>query len=206
MTFGEVTQRAYVERISLSATGYYRTPNIYFDARSGKGRPFHYYAYGGSIVEVEVNGLTGEHRMRRVDIVHDVGNSLLPEIDKGQIEGGFVQGAGWVTVEELVMNEQGRLLTHAPSTYKIPSYGDIPSEFHVSLLEKAPQEGVIHRSKAVGEPPFMHGLSMLTALEHAIGSFGPRGTRVSLSVPATPEAILRSVENSRALMNSEGVR
>ncbi len=202
VTFGEVTQASYVERISLSATGYYRTPNIYFDAKTGKGRPFHYYAYGGSVVEIEVNGLTGEHRMRRVDIVHDVGNSLLPEIDKGQVEGGFVQGAGWVTVEELVMDDRGRLLTHAPSTYKIPAYGDIPEDFRVSLLERAPQEGVIHKSKAVGEPPFMHGLAMLTALEHAIGAFGPDGVRVSLSVPATPEAILRSVENSRSLVSS----
>ena len=198
----QVSQAAYMERISLSATGYYRTPNIYFDAKTGKGRPFHYYAYGGSVVEVELNGLTGEHRLNRVRIVHDVGNSLLPEIDKGQVEGGFIQGAGWVTVEELVMDSEGRLLTHAPSTYKIPAYGDVPDDFEVSLLEKAPQEGVIHRSKAVGEPPFMHGLAMLTALEHAVGAFGPQGTRVELAVPATPEALLRAVENSRAKIQS----
>ncbi|MBT6488336.1 MAG: molybdopterin-dependent oxidoreductase, partial [Deltaproteobacteria bacterium] len=194
----KVSQAAYMDRISLSATGYYRTPNIYFDAKTGKGRPFHYYAYGGCVVEVELNGLTGEHRLNRVRIVHDVGNSLLPEIDKGQVEGGFIQGAGWVTVEELVMNPEGRLLTHAPSTYKIPAYGDVPDDFQVSLLEKAPQEGVIHRSKAVGEPPFMHGLAMLTALEHAVGAFGPVAQRVNLAVPATPEALLRAVEDSRA--------
>lgn len=197
VSLAKVMGVAYVERVSLSATGYYRTPNIYFDAKTGKGRPFHYFAFGGSVVEVEVNGLTGEHRICRVDILHDAGHSLSPQIDVGQVEGGFIQGAGWLTTEELVFGADGNLLTHAPSTYKIPAFGDVPEDFRVSLLKNAPQDGVIHRSKAVGEPPFMHGLAVVTALEHAIAGFAAAGTRVMLKLPATAEAILRSVEDTR---------
>lgn len=192
LTFAHLAQQAWFRRISLAATGYYRTPGIHYDRKQGQGSPFQYYAFGGAVVEVEVNTLTGEHRILRVDILHDVGNSLLPAIDRGQIEGGFVQGCGWLTQEELVWNEKGRLLTLGPSTYKIPAVGDAPRDFRVNLLDRAAQGGVIHGSKAVGEPPFMLAIGVRTALEHAISSVAPQ--RVTLGAPATPEAILRAIE------------
>jgi xanthine dehydrogenase large subunit len=189
--FSALCNAAYVEQISLSATGYYRTPNLHFDMQTGRGHPFHYFAYGGAIVEVEVCGLTGEHRMLRVDILHDVGNSLAPSIDIGQVEGGFIQGAGWLTVEELVWNRDGRLLTTAPSTYKIPGFGDAPLDFRVALLQDAAQPEVIHGSKAVGEPPLMLGIGVVSALRHAISGFG--SGEVELRLPATCEAVLLAV-------------
>ena len=142
--------------------------------------------------EVEVNGLTGEHRVCRVDILHDVGTSLVPSIDRGQVEGGFVQGMGWLTCEEVLTTPDGQPITVGPSTYKIPAIGDVPLDFRVELLPRAPQPGVIHGSKAVGEPPFMLAIGVVTALRHAIGGFGPG--EVELALPATPEAILRAVE------------
>ena len=148
------------------------------------------------MVEAELCGLTGEHRLRRVDILHDVGASLVPTIDLGQVEGAFVQGMGWLTCEELVWDDQGRLRTPGPSTYKIPAAGDVPREFRVALLQRAPQDEVIHGSKAVGEPPFMLALGVVGALRQAVASFGPRA--VSLSLPATPEALLRAIEDQRA--------
>ena len=196
-TFGEVAQACWVARVSLASTGYYATPGIGYDRAAGRGTPFYYYAFGGGITEVEVCGLTGEHRVLRVDILHDVGNSLVPTIDRGQVEGGYVQGLGWLTSEEVLFDERGHLLTHGPSTYKIPAIGDVPEDFHVRLLERAPQEGVIHGSKAVGEPPFMLAISAVTALRHAIAGFGPGGVEVPLALPATPEAILRAVEAVR---------
>ncbi len=189
--FEQVVARAYVDQVSLSATGYYRTPGIEYDAAAGKGKPFHYFAYGGAVVEVEVSGLTGEHKVRRVDILHDVGDSLVPSIDRGQIEGGFIQGLGWLTCEELVWSPAGELRTHSPDTYKIPAMSEAPLAFDVQLLEGAPQSGVIHGSKAVGEPPFMLAIGAVTALRHAIGAFGAR--EVELAIPCTPEAILRAV-------------
>ncbi|MDY7229053.1 xanthine dehydrogenase molybdopterin binding subunit [Hyalangium rubrum] len=198
VSFEEVTQAAYLAQVSLSATGYYRTPDIGYDRATGRGKPFHYYAFGAAVVEVEVSGLTGEHRVRRVDILHDVGSSLVPSIDKGQVEGGFIQGLGWLTCEEVLFNAKGQLLTHSPDTYKIPALGDAPEDFRVALLERAPQDNTIHGSKAVGEPPFMLAIGAVTALRHAIAGFGPPRTEVQLASPATPEAILRAVEAARS--------
>ncbi|PCC71083.1 xanthine dehydrogenase, molybdenum binding subunit apoprotein [Nannocystis exedens] len=193
--WSELAKTAWMRRISLSAAGYYATPNIAYDRSAGRGKPFHYFAYGAAAVEVEVSGLTGEHRILRVDILHDVGSSLLPTIDLGQIEGGFIQGVGWVTGEELVWDAKGRLLTHGPSTYKIPAIGDCPAIFNVALLERAEQDSTIHGSKAVGEPPLMLGLGVVSALRQAIAAFGPG--EVELGIPCTPEAILRAVVRQR---------
>lgn len=193
----KVTQEAYLAQVSLSATGYYRTPDIHFDRVTGRGKPFHYFAYGASVSEVEVSGLTGEHRLRRVDVLHDVGASLVPTIDKGQIEGGFVQGWGWLTCEELRFDEKGFLRTHSPDTYKIPAFGDAPVDFRVALLADASQDATIHGSKAVGEPPLMLALSTVAALRDAVSAFGPKGQEVALSIPCTPEAVLFAVEAAR---------
>ena len=195
--FAQVTAQAYLQQLSLSATGYYRTPGIHYDAALGRGTPFFYFAYGAAVVEVELNGLTGEHRLVRVDVLQDVGDSLVPSIDRGQIEGAFVQGHGWLTLEELRWSSEGRLLTHAPSTYKIPAVGDAPQDFRVALLQDAPQPETIHGSKAVGEPPLMLALAVLGALRHAIGSFAPAGHEVALRIPATGEALLDAVDAAR---------
>ncbi|PSB06850.1 xanthine dehydrogenase molybdopterin binding subunit [filamentous cyanobacterium CCP2] len=194
--FSEVVEHAYAARISLSATGYYRTPNLSWDAKAGKGRPFYYFAYGAAVSEVEVDGFTGTFKLRQVDIVHDVGESLNPLIDRGQIEGGFVQGMGWLTMEELVWDEQGRLRTAAPSTYKIPTISEVPEAFHIHLLERAAQDGVIYGSKAVGEPPLMLALSVREAIREAIAAFG-HANHIPLASPATPEAILWAIERVR---------
>ena len=200
VAFAEVAKQCWIQRVSLSSTGFYATPGIAYDRDAGQGTPFFYYAYGASVVEVEVNTLTGEHRMTRADILHDVGNPLIPAIDKGQVEGAFVQGLGWLTCEEVLYADDGRLITHGPSTYKIPAAGDIPLEFNVNLLQRAEQPGVIGGSKAVGEPPFMLGIGVLTALRHAISSARTDdGTPLELGVPATPEAILRAIENQPLL-------
>lgn len=197
VSFDEVVNQAYSERISLSATGYYRTPNIYWNPETGKGRPFYYFAYGAAVSEVEVDGFTGTFKLRQVDIVHDVGESLNPLVDQGQVEGGFVQGMGWLTMEELVWDEQGRLRTYAPSTYKIPTISEIPEQFNIQLLERAAQEGVIYGSKAVGEPPFMLAMSVREAIRSAVAAFGG-SDYVPLAVPATPEATLKAIEFVRA--------
>ncbi len=193
--WSELARTAWMRRISLSAAGYYATPGIAYDRAAGRGKPFHYFAYGAAVTEVELSGLTGEHRVLRVDILHDVGSSLVPTIDVGQIEGGYIQGLGWLTCEELVSDAKGRLITHGPSTYKIPAIGDCPEDFRVALLERADQEHTIHGSKAVGEPPFMLALSVVAALRHAIAGFG--AGEVELAIPCTPEAILRAVERQR---------
>ena len=168
-----------------------------------QGEPFKYFAYGAAAAEVEVDGFTGAYRLRRVDIVHDVGDSLSPLIDLGQIEGGFVQGVGWLTLEELRWDtsdgpQRGRLLTQAASTYKIPSFSEMPEEFHVHLLERATEDGVVYGSKAVGEPPLMLAFSVREALRQAAGAFGPGGRAVELGSPATPEAVFWAVEAARA--------
>ena len=191
LTFDEVVQRAYLDQVSLSSTGFYRTPDIHYDRSAGLGKPFHYYAYGGAVTEVEVNGLTGEHKILRVDILHDVGDSLVPSVDRGQVEGGYIQGLGWLTCEELVWDE-GRLRTRSPDTYKVPAIGEAPEDFRVALLERAPQPEVIHGSKAVGEPPFMLAISALLALRQAVAAYGVG--EVELLIPCTPEAVLRAVE------------
>jgi xanthine dehydrogenase large subunit len=196
VAFDRVVAQAYEERLSLSATGYYRTPNIFWDAQTGKGRPFYYYAYGAAVSEVEVDGFTGSFQLRQVNLVQDVGESLNPLIDQGQIEGGFVQGMGWLTMEALVWDEQGRLCTDAPSTYKIPTIGEVPEQFQVELLPRAAQDGVIYGSKAVGEPPLMLAISVREAIRAAIAAFG-NPDAVPLAAPATPEAILMAIEHVR---------
>ena len=193
VSFSEVVKQAYGDRVSLAATGYYRTPNIHWNADTGKGRPFYYYAYGAAVSEVEIDGFTGTFKLRQVDIVHDVGESLNPLIDRGQIEGGFVQGMGWLTMEELVWDERGQLRTFAPSTYKIPTISEIPEHFNVQLLERAAQDGVIYGSKAVGEPPLMLAISVREAIRAAVAAFAPADA-VLLASPATPEAILMAIE------------
>jgi xanthine dehydrogenase large subunit len=203
--FRDVVFRAYMKQISLSAGGFYRTPDISYDAKIGRGKPFHYFACGGAVTEVEVNGLTGEHRMRRVDILHDVGDSLVPTIDIGQIEGGFIQGFGWLTSEEIVWDRSGRLVSHSPDTYKVPAIGEAPLDFRVKLLERAHQSNVIHGSKAVGEPPLMLAISAVAALRHALLAFAPDDRELTVSVPCTPEAVLRAVESMRDPDRVEGV-
>ncbi len=197
LPFEKVTGEAYLSQVSMSATGFYKTPDITFDRATGRGKPFHYFAYGAAVSEVELSGLTGEHRLRRVDILQDVGSSLVPTIDRGQVEGGFIQGVGWLTCEEVRFDEKGYLRTHSPDTYKIPAFGDAPLEFHVALLQNAAQSDVIHGSKAVGEPPLMLALSVVAALRDAVAAFGPKGREVQLPMPCTPEALLFSVEKQK---------
>jgi xanthine dehydrogenase large subunit len=196
ISFASLCQQAWVEQISLSAAGYYSTPGIAYDHSTGQGTPFFYFAYGAAITEVEISCLTGEYRILRADILHDAGDSLVPSIDLGQVEGAYVQGLGWLSNEELLFNRQGRLLTYSPSTYKIPAMGDIPTDFRVGLLQHAPQEEVIHGSKAVGEPPFMLAISLVTALRMAICSAGASG-EAELALPATYEAVLRAIAHQR---------
>ncbi len=188
MSFAEAVRACYLGRISLSATGFYATPKIHWDKTRSRGRPFYYYAYGAAVTEVATDLLTGENRILRTDILHDVGRSLNPAIDIGQIEGGFVQGAGWLTTEELVWDDAGRLRTHAPSTYKIPACADRPPVFNVALFDDGENiEDTIHKSKAVGEPPLMLAISVLMALSHALESVGD--DYPMLDAPATPERL-----------------
>ncbi len=195
--FAELAKQAFLERVSLSSTGYYATPKITWDRESATGQPFLYFAYGASCSEVTIDTMTGEMRIDRVDILHDVGKSLNPAIDIGQIEGGFVQGMGWLTTEELVFDDAGRLTTHAPSTYKIPTASDVPEDFRVALwASKGNREATIYRSKAVGEPPLMLATSVFSAITHAVASLKP-GAIPPLDAPATPEAILRAVDAMR---------
>ncbi|MBS2024566.1 MAG: molybdopterin-dependent oxidoreductase, partial [Deltaproteobacteria bacterium] len=193
LAFAEIAERAYLTQVSLSTTGYYRTPDLAYDKAKGKGKPFHYFAYGAAVTEVEVDGLSGMKRLRRVDILHDVGESLNPRIDRGQVEGAFVQGVGWLTGEELKWTKDGKLLTHSASTYQIPSIGDAPADFRVTLLPRAAQANVVHGSKAVGEPPLMLGISAREAIRDAIAAFGKPGGEVALPSPATHEAIFHAV-------------
>jgi len=194
ITFDELVRQAWFARVSLSATGFYRTPKINYDRSTFSGRPFFYYAYGAAVAEVIVDTLTGENRLTRVDILHDCGDSLNPAIDLGQVEGGFIQGVGWLTSEELFWDKSGALQTHAPSTYKIPTSSDLPVDFRVQLLQSSPnREETIYRSKAVGEPPLMLGLSVFHALRDAVASTGAAGTRPEMSAPATPESILAAI-------------
>ncbi|MDX1481262.1 MAG: molybdopterin cofactor-binding domain-containing protein, partial [Woeseiaceae bacterium] len=197
--FEALVRLAWLARTSLSATGFYKTPKIRYDKRTLTGRPFFYYAYGAAVSEVVIDTLTGEQRTLRVDILHDCGQSLNPAVDLGQIEGGFIQGMGWLTTEELCWNEKGELGTHAPSTYKIPVCSDLPVEFNVQMLESAAnREQTIFRSKAVGEPPLMLSLSVFFAIRDAVAAAGDYGIAPPLDAPATPEAILRAVDAVRA--------
>lgn len=194
ITFPDLVKQAYMARVSLSASGFYKTPKIHWDRKSGTGHPYYYFAYGAAVSEVSIDTLTGEYQVDRVDILHDVGRSLNPAIDIGQIEGGFVQGMGWLTMEELWWDDQGRLRTHAPSTYKIPLASDRPRIFNVALADWSENhEMTIKRSKAVGEPPFMLAISVLEALSMAVASVADYKTCPRLDTPATPECILMAV-------------
>ncbi len=195
LSFAEAVEACYLGRVSLSAAGYYRTPGLDWDRARGRGHPFFYFAYGAAITEVVLDTLTGEYRILRADILHDVGESLNPAIDMGQIEGGYVQGVGWLTTEELVWDKAGRLATHAPSTYKIPAASDAPEVFNVTLWGKPNEADTIYRSKAVGEPPLMLGISALMALSDAAATCGARYP--ALDAPATPERVLWAVKKVR---------
>ncbi|MFH5823693.1 xanthine dehydrogenase molybdopterin binding subunit [Georgenia sp. AZ-5] len=200
--FADLVRAAYAERVQLWAAGYYRTEGLHWDSTRMQGEPFKYFSYGAAVSEVEVDGFTGAYRFVRTDIVHDVGDSLSPLIDLGQIEGGFVQGTGWLTLEELRWDlsdgpNRGRLATQAASTYKLPSFSEMPEEFHVHLFERATESGVVYGSKAVGEPPLMLAFSIREALRQAAAAFGPAGRSVELASPATPEAVYWAVEAAR---------
>ena len=196
LPFAKICEAAYHQRIPLFAQGYYRTPNIYFDAKAGRGRPFHYYAFGAAVSEVEVDGFTGAYRLLRTDILEDVGDSISPIVDRGQIEGGFLQGVGWLTLEELIWDDQGRLATAGASTYKLPSWSEVPDVFNVDFLEHAAQPNVIFGSKAVGEPPLMLAISVREALRDAVAAFAD-GAVVTFESPATPERIFFAVRDAR---------
>lgn len=198
LSFGELAKAAYFARVSLSATGFYRTPKIHYDKKAQKGRPFFYYAYGAAVSEVIIDTLTGENRVLRVDILHDVGRPLNPAIDIGQIEGGFIQGLGWLTTEELVYDGKGHLKTHAPSTYKIPTASDRPAIMNIDIWPHGENlEDTIHKSKAVGEPPLMLAISAFSALGWAVAAAADNKAAPRLNAPATPEEILRAIEDVR---------
>ena len=207
LSFVELVKLAYFARVSLSATGFYRTPKIGYDRKTWSGMPFYYFCYGAAVSEVVIDTLTGENRLLRVDILHDVGKSLNPAIDMGQIEGGFIQGMGWLTMEELKWNDKGKLTTHAPSTYKIPVAGDVPPVFNVRIYESGINaEDSIFRSKAVGEPPLMLGISTFHAIRDAIASVVDYRLSPRLDAPATPEEILLSIEELKARHARQGGR
>jgi xanthine dehydrogenase large subunit len=201
ITFVEVVEAAYRQRVALFAQGYYRTPGISYDPKTGQGRPFHYFAYGAAVSEVELDGFTGDCRVRRVDILEDVGNSLSPIVDRGQIEGGFLQGLGWLVMEELLWTPDGRVATNSASTYKLPSWSELPEDFRVAFLERAAEPGVIFGSKAVGEPPLMLAISVREAIRDAISAYGTTfdtSRIVELDSPATPERVYWAIQRARS--------
>ena len=200
--FPKLVKLAYLNQVSLSATGFYKTPGIHFDRETGRGNPFYYFAFGMTVSEVEVDVLTGESKLLQADILHDVGDSLNPEIDIGQVEGGFIQGVGWVTTEEIKWDSKGNLLTHSPDTYKIPTINDIPHTFNVELLTGYPNEGSIRKSKAVGEPPLMLAFSVWLAIKDAVSAVGNHEFEPAFSLPATAEVVLNSIEE----IKKKGVR
>jgi xanthine dehydrogenase large subunit len=197
ISFKDLINTAYLKQVSLSASGFYRTPNIHYDKVKGKGHPFHYYAFGMAVTEVMIDILTGRHKIIRTDILHDVGSSINESIDKGQIIGGFVQGLGWVTTEEIKWDAQGNLLTHSPDTYKIPTAHDIPEDLRVSLMQNVSNPNTIHNSKAVGEPPLMLAFSVWMAIKDAISAVDDHRTEPDFNLPATCEQILLSIERLR---------
>ncbi|UXY50969.1 xanthine dehydrogenase molybdopterin binding subunit [Pseudomonas tohonis] len=203
LSFEEMIQLAYFNQISLSSTGFYRTPKIFYDREKAAGRPFYYFAYGAACAEVLVDTLTGEYKMLRTDILHDVGASLNPAIDIGQVEGAFVQGMGWLTMEELVWNAKGKLMTSGPASYKIPAIADMPLDLRVKLVEnrKNPEQTVFH-SKAVGEPPFMLGIAVWCALKDAVASLADYKAQPAIDAPATPERVLWGVEQMKKLQQA----
>ena len=205
VAFEALVKQAYLARVSLSSTGFYKTPKIHYDRATHRGRPFFYFAYGAAVSEVVIDTLTGENRVLRVDILHDVGRSLNPAVDLGQIEGGFIQGMGWLTTEELVFDAAGRLMTHAPSTYKIPACSDRPPIFNMTVWDKGEnRERTIYRSKAVGEPPLMLAISVFSALTDAVASVADHKVMPHLDAPATPEAVLTAIQDVRARAGVDG--
>ena len=198
LTFQSLVQQAWMGQVSLSSTGYYKTPKIHYDRSLARGRPFYYFAYGAACCEVLIDTLTGEYKLLRTDILHDVGASLNPAIDLGQVEGGFLQGVGWLTCEELVWSDQGKLLTSGPASYKIPAVADMPQDLRVHLVEnrKNPEDTVFH-SKAVGEPPFMLGIAAWCAIKDAVASLGDYRLQPNIDAPATPERVLWGCEQMR---------
>jgi xanthine dehydrogenase large subunit len=210
LPFAAVCEAAYMQRRPLFAQGFYRTPGIHFDAATGQGKPFHYFAYGAAASEVEIDGFTGDYRVVRTDILQDVGDSVSPIVDRGQIEGGFIQGVGWLTIEELVWDAEGRVATGGASTYKLPSWSELPETFEVNCLERATQPGVVFGSKAVGEPPLMLAISVREAIRDAVAAFSHDSSHdrrhdtlsptapVTFASPATPERVYFAVAHARA--------
>ena len=192
--FNSLIKEAYLNRVSLSSSGFYATPKIHFDKENFKGRPFLYFAYGAAVSEVIVDTLTGENKIIRADILHDAGKAINPSIELGQIQGGFVQGAGWLTMEEVNWKSNGQLTTHSPSTYKIPAVSDMPEKFNVEIFKHGKNiENVINKSKTTGEPPLMNAMSVFFAIKNAIASVGNYTSTPKLNAPATPERILMSI-------------
>jgi xanthine dehydrogenase large subunit len=198
VNWADLTKQAWLDRVGLSVTGFYMTPEIKYDFTTLNGRAFYYFCYGASVSEVEVDTRTGEWWLKAVDIVHDVGRSINPAIDKGQIEGAYIQGMGWLTMEECIWDKKGKLLTHGPSTYKIPVAGDVPEHFNVSLFDGYNLKPTPFHSKATGEPPLMLALSSFFALKDAVGAVADHRAVVHMDAPATPERILLACERVRA--------
>ncbi|MEE9382912.1 MAG: xanthine dehydrogenase molybdopterin binding subunit [Nannocystaceae bacterium] len=204
-SFADVAAQAWRQRVPLSAVGSYATPGIAYDRERGRGTPFHYFACGAAVAEVEVNGLTGEYALRRIDILHDVGKSVADEVDRGQIEGGFIQALGWISCEDVRFDDAGRLLTRGPSTYKIPTIGDVPTDFRVTFFDGPPSPAILG-SKAVGEPPYMLALSVVSALHHAITSWDESATDLpplALDLPCSPQAVLCAIEHRKVTSNPD---
>lgn len=197
-SFSEVVENAYRQRLPLFSSGFYSTPEIHYDPKTLRGRPFYYFVYGAAVSEVELDVFTGQHRLVRADLLEDVGESISPLIDRGQIEGGFIQGAGWLTLEELLWDKEGRLGTNGASTYKLPSWSEVPEDFRVSFLERAAEAGVVFGSKAVGEPPLMLAISVREAIRDAIGSF--EAGVVELDSPCTPERVFFALQKARSAL------
>jgi xanthine dehydrogenase molybdopterin-binding subunit B len=204
--FAEAMQQMVFRRVSLSSTGYHRTPGIGWDRDKGVGTPFRYYAFGMAVSEVLVDTLTGATTLLRTDILHDAGDSINPAIDIGQIEGGYVQGVGWCTTEEIKWDSAGNLMTHSPDTYKIPTSTDIPGDFRVKLLESATNPNAIHGSKTVAEPPFMLSLSAWLATKEAVSAVANHQMEPEFSLPATNEVILLSIEKLRNAMKETATK
>jgi xanthine dehydrogenase large subunit len=200
--FAVLIAQAYLARVQLWSDGYYATPDLYWDATTMRGHPFSYFAYGAAVSEVIVDTLTGEWKLLRADLLYDAGNSLNPAIDIGQVEGAFIQGMGWLTTEQLWWNEHGKLMTHAPSTYKIPAISDCPADFRVRLFNNPNAASGIHRSKATGEPPLLLPFSVFFAIRDAVASVAGYRINPPLNAPATSEEILNAVDAVRVLAAS----
>jgi xanthine dehydrogenase large subunit len=199
IAFAQCVEFAYLKRVQLWSDGFYATPKVHWDAGTLTGHPFYYFAYGAAVSEVVVDTLTGEWKLVRADLLHDAGQSINPAIDIGQVEGAFIQGMGWLTSEELWWNRDGKLMTHSPSTYKIPAISDTPAAFHVQLYRNDNAEPTVFRSKAVGEPPLLLPFSVFLAIRDAIGAAVPEAREAApLCAPATPEAILDALDSLRA--------